>query len=198
MTARPLPSRTSESGRRSTKRATDEPGPAGCIVSESGRKRRSHGDRAGSAGPLFACPSLLLVLASLLARHLAGSLLAPYSRAAQLSRGLIGTFRSSADCSPTRAGAGKTTPFDVDGPPVHGRRARVTSRAHNTLHASRPPGSTPTQARASAAGGFGHWPWRRPRHPARTVRLALCGVAGKLLGGNIESHDDTVHNRPAR
>ena len=35
----------------------------------------------------------------------------------------------------------------------------MTSRAHKTIHALSPPGSTPTQARASAAGGYEHWPW---------------------------------------
>ena len=60
--------------------------------------------------------------------------------------------------SPTRAWAGKTTPVDVDGHPGHGRRARVTSRAHETIHAPSPPDSTQTQARASAAGCYEHWP----------------------------------------
>ena len=126
-------------------------------VPESGRTCCSRGDRAGSAEPRADCPSLsLLRVASTCEpstrQPVAGSRPAPYHRTAHLSRRLIGTFRSSADCLSTRAGAGKTTPEDVYGHPVHGRQARVMSRAHGTPHAPSPPGSTPTQARASAAG----------------------------------------------
>ena len=86
------PSRSSVAPRR----ATDETGPTGRIMSESGRALRSRNDWAGSAGPrppVRLGPSLSLALAGLLARpSVVGSRPAPYCRAAHLCRRLISTL----------------------------------------------------------------------------------------------------------
>ena len=113
-------------------------------MSESGRKCRSGGDLAGSAEPRAARPSLSQALADLLARQpVAGSRPAPYRSAAQLC------CRSSAHSGRQRTarqrGTRRSSPLHLTwtGNPVHGRRARVMSRAHETHHAPSPPCSTP-------------------------------------------------------
>ena len=71
--------------------------------------------RLGRLGQAWAPrPSLSLALAGLLVwQPVAGSWPASYRHAAHLGCRLIGTLGASASGSPTGAGAGKTTPFDV-------------------------------------------------------------------------------------
>ena len=82
-------------GCRASESVQRGPGRAARTAPGSGRTCRSCGDRAGSAEPRTECPSLSLAHASLLARQpVAGSLPAPYRRAAHLRRRLIWAFRS--------------------------------------------------------------------------------------------------------
>ena len=209
--------RASESVQRGPGRATVEQGPTAHTAPESGRTCRSCGDRADSAEPRAECLSLSLAYASLLARQpVACSRPAPYHRAAHLSRRLIGTFRSSADCSPTRAVAGKTTPTDVDGHPVYGRRARV----HSTLQARPvrprprpappPPGAANTGLIVGAAPGAAPGvpgaarptarnittdSHRTTYQPRRAVHATRC--VGVEAGARWRRSEDLLTNRQA-
>ena len=111
-------------------------------VSESVRRCSSRGDRAGSAGPQTAHPSLSQAPASLLKS--AGSRPAPYCRAAQLTSAAASLAHSGRQRAAGQRESGQARRPQLTWT-VHGRRARMTSRAHETLHAPSPPGSTPGQ-----------------------------------------------------